>query len=107
MKRPRFEPPRVERNEFRSTRPPAPVLLLLLIVLLVLVLILVLLLLFLFLVRRPPCGYSVLMGAASEESLLGKIIADAYHLVEIRGRGAFGTVFKAHQYFCSQFVRPV
>src|SRR5438105_679469 len=53
--------------------------------------------------NRSPC----MSGVASEESLLGKVIADAYHLVEIRGRGAFGTVFKAHQYFCSQFVRPV
>jgi serine/threonine protein kinase len=44
---------------------------------------------------------------STEDRLLGKTIADAYHLVEIRGRGAFGTVFKAHQYFCKQFVRPV
>jgi hypothetical protein len=84
------------------------VLLLLLIFLLVLVLILVLLFLLLFLVHRPAAGIvSSMSAAASEESLLGKVIADAYHLVEIRGRGAFGTVFKAHQYFCSQFVRPV
>jgi serine/threonine-protein kinase len=42
-----------------------------------------------------------------EERLLGRTIAGKYRLVEVQASGAFGTVFKAEQYFCKQFVRPV
>jgi serine/threonine protein kinase len=42
-----------------------------------------------------------------EERLLGQVIAGKYHLVEARAGGAFGTVFRADQFFCKQFVRPV
>lgn len=42
-----------------------------------------------------------------EPRLLGQVIADKYHLVEVRAGGAFGTVFKAHQLFGNHFVRNV
>jgi eukaryotic-like serine/threonine-protein kinase len=42
-----------------------------------------------------------------EGRLLGRLIADKYRLVAVRAAGAFGTVFKAEQMFCGQFVRPV
>jgi serine/threonine-protein kinase len=42
-----------------------------------------------------------------EDRLLGQVIAGKYHLVEVHGGGAFGTVFKANQLFCNHFVRPV
>jgi serine/threonine-protein kinase len=42
-----------------------------------------------------------------ENRLLGRLIADKYRLVAVRASGAFGTVFKAEQVFCGQFVRPV
>jgi serine/threonine-protein kinase len=38
---------------------------------------------------------------------LGRRLADKYQLVEILASGAFGTVFRAHQFFGGQFVRPV
>ena len=41
------------------------------------------------------------------ETLLGKMLAGKYELIEVHAGGAFGTVFKAHQYFCKQFMRPV
>lgn len=47
------------------------------------------------------------MAMAAEQRLLGQMLAGKYRLVEIQGAGAFGTVFKAHQFFCKQFVRPV
>jgi serine/threonine protein kinase len=43
---------------------------------------------------------------AFERRLLGQTLAGKYKLVEIRGGGAFGAVFRAEQYFCGQFVRP-
>jgi eukaryotic-like serine/threonine-protein kinase len=41
------------------------------------------------------------------EELLGKTLAGKYEILEVHAGGAFGTVFKAHQYFCKQFMRPV
>jgi serine/threonine protein kinase len=45
--------------------------------------------------------------APSEERLLGQTLAGKYQLIQIRARGAFGSVFLAHQFFCQQFLRPV
>jgi eukaryotic-like serine/threonine-protein kinase len=42
-----------------------------------------------------------------EDRLLGRTLAGKYRLLEAQSRGFFGTVFKAHQFFCSQLVRPV
>jgi serine/threonine-protein kinase len=42
-----------------------------------------------------------------EQRLLGQTLAGKYRLVEVQAGGAFGTVFRAHHYFCKQFVRPV
>jgi serine/threonine protein kinase len=42
-----------------------------------------------------------------EENLLGLLVAGKYQLVEVQASGAFGTVFKADQYFCRQLVRRV
>src|SRR5262249_60627846 len=42
-----------------------------------------------------------------EHRLLGQTLAGKYKLVEVQAAGAFGTVFKAEQYFCRQFMRPV
>jgi eukaryotic-like serine/threonine-protein kinase len=42
-----------------------------------------------------------------EEKLLGKMLVGKYELVEVRASGAFGTVFRANQYFCRQLMRPV
>jgi serine/threonine protein kinase len=42
-----------------------------------------------------------------EDRFLGKTLAGKYQLFQVRARGAFGTVFLAHQFFCKQFVRPV
>ncbi len=47
------------------------------------------------------------MNTPFEDRLLGRVIADRYRLVQVHARGAFGTVFRAEQFFCSQFVRPV
>ena len=38
---------------------------------------------------------------------LGQTLAGKYELKDIQGSGAFGTVFRAHQFFCRQFMRPV
>jgi serine/threonine-protein kinase len=46
-------------------------------------------------------------SAPLEDRLLDQVIADKYRLVEAHAGGAFGTVFKAHQFFCGHFVRPV
>jgi serine/threonine protein kinase len=46
-------------------------------------------------------------AAPLDDRSLGRLIAGKYQLVEITASGAFGTVFKAHQHFCGQFVRPV
>jgi hypothetical protein len=37
---------------------------------------------------------------------LGRRLAGKFQLVEVLASGAFGTVFKAHHFFCGQFVRP-
>src|SRR5262245_13048613 len=42
-----------------------------------------------------------------EQRLLGQLLAGKYKLVEVQASGAFGTVFHAQQFFCSQFMRPV
>jgi serine/threonine-protein kinase len=42
-----------------------------------------------------------------EDRLLGRLLADKYRLVAIRAGGAYGTVFKADQELCGNFVRPV
>ena len=42
-----------------------------------------------------------------EQPLLGQTLAGKYKLVEVRAGGAFGAVFRAEQYFCGHFVRPV
>ena len=42
-----------------------------------------------------------------EQRLLGQTLAGKYKLVEVQAGGAFGTVFRAEQYFFGQFVRPV
>jgi serine/threonine protein kinase len=42
-----------------------------------------------------------------EERLLGTLVAGKYRLVEIQAAGAFGTVYKANQFFCRQLMRPV
>jgi hypothetical protein len=49
-------------------------------------------------VTRPSTG---------EEHLLGLLLAGKYQLVEVQASGAFGTVFKAEQYFCDRLVRTV
>jgi hypothetical protein len=49
-------------------------------------------------VKPPP---------AVEEHLLGLLLAGKYQLVEVQASGAFGTVFKADQYFCRRLVRTV
>jgi serine/threonine protein kinase len=45
--------------------------------------------------------------SAVEDHLLGLLVAGKYQLVEIQASGAFGTVFKADQYFCRRYVRTV
>jgi serine/threonine protein kinase len=42
-----------------------------------------------------------------EHRLLGQTLAGKYKLVEVQAGGAFGAVFRAEQYFCDHFVRPV
>ncbi len=42
-----------------------------------------------------------------ERDLLGKTLADKYHLVSVQGSGYYSVVFVAHQLFCGRFVRPV
>jgi serine/threonine protein kinase len=42
-----------------------------------------------------------------EERLLGQTLAGRYRLDAVQAGGAFGTVFRARQFFCGQFVRPV
>ena len=41
------------------------------------------------------------------QRLIGQTLAGKYELKEVQGSGAFGTVFRAHQSFCRQFMRPV
>src|SRR5689334_11934112 len=57
--------------------------------------------------RDPWAEPIVTKSYLRPESLLGKTLAGKYEVVEVHAGGAFGTVFKAHQYFCKQFVRPV
>ncbi len=42
-----------------------------------------------------------------EQRLLGQTLAGKYKLCDVQASGAFGTVFRAEQYFCRQLVRPV
>jgi serine/threonine protein kinase len=42
-----------------------------------------------------------------EHRLIGQTLAGKYKLIEVQAGGAFGAVFRAEQYFCGQFVRPV
>jgi eukaryotic-like serine/threonine-protein kinase len=42
-----------------------------------------------------------------EHRLLGQLLAGKYKLLDVQASGAFGTVFRAEQYFCRQLVRPV
>jgi serine/threonine-protein kinase len=42
-----------------------------------------------------------------EQRLLGQTLVGKYKLLEVQACGAFGTVFRAEQYFCRQLVRPV
>jgi serine/threonine-protein kinase len=42
-----------------------------------------------------------------EQRLLGRTLAGKYRLLDVQASGAFGTVFRAEQYFCRQLVRPV
>ena len=44
-------------------------------------------------------------NAAPEDRLLGQTLAGKYRLTDVHAGGAFGTVFKAQQFFCRQFVR--
>jgi serine/threonine-protein kinase len=45
--------------------------------------------------------------AFDAQRLLGQTLAGKYELREVQGSGAFGTVFRADQFFCRQFMRPV
>ncbi len=42
-----------------------------------------------------------------EQRLLGQMLAGKYKLLEVQASGYFGTVFRAHQYFCRELMRPV
>ncbi|HEY7428689.1 MAG TPA: serine/threonine-protein kinase [Gemmataceae bacterium] len=42
-----------------------------------------------------------------ERRLLGQTLAGKYRLLDVQASGAFGTVFRAEQYFCRQLMRPV
>jgi eukaryotic-like serine/threonine-protein kinase len=42
-----------------------------------------------------------------EQRLLGQTLAGKYKLLAVQAGGAFGTVFRAEQYFCRRFMRPV
>jgi serine/threonine-protein kinase len=42
-----------------------------------------------------------------EQRLIGQMLAGKYKLLDVQASGAFGTVFRAEQYFCRQLVRPV
>jgi serine/threonine protein kinase len=45
--------------------------------------------------------------APIEHRLLGRTLAGKYRLLEVQACGAFGIVFRAQQFFCREFVRPV
>jgi serine/threonine protein kinase len=42
-----------------------------------------------------------------EQRILGQMLAGKYRLLEVQASGAFGTVFRAQQFFCREFMRPV
>jgi serine/threonine-protein kinase len=42
-----------------------------------------------------------------EQRLIGQTLAGRYRVDAVQASGAFGTVFRARQFFCGQFVRPV
>jgi serine/threonine-protein kinase len=44
---------------------------------------------------------------APDERLLGRRLAGKYELIEVQAGGAFGSVYRAEQFFCGRFVRPV
>jgi len=46
-------------------------------------------------------------SASLEKRLLGKTLAGKYELVAVQASGAFGTVFRANQYFCKELMRTV
>lgn len=46
-------------------------------------------------------------ASSLEQRLLGQMLAGKYKLLDVQACGAFGTVFRAEQYFCRQLVRPV
>ena len=39
------------------------------------------------------------------DGLIGKTLAGKYEILEVHAGGAFGTIFKANQYFCKELVR--
>ncbi len=57
----------------------------------------------------PALSRAAIMDPSTslESRLLGQTIAGRYRLNAVQASGAFGTVFHAHQYFCSRFMRPV
>ncbi|MGH9676653.1 MAG: hypothetical protein ACRD36_06085, partial [Candidatus Acidiferrum sp.] len=42
-----------------------------------------------------------------ERRLIGQTVAGRYRIDDVQASGAFGTVFRARQFFCKQFMRPV
>jgi eukaryotic-like serine/threonine-protein kinase len=42
-----------------------------------------------------------------EQGLIGQVLAGKYRLLEARGGGCFGVVFRAEQRFCGHYMRPV
>jgi serine/threonine-protein kinase len=46
-------------------------------------------------------------SSSLEQRLIGQALVGKYKLMEVQASGAFGTVFRAHQFFCRQFMRPV
>ncbi len=56
----------------------------------------------------PEAQVDVVAASPSlEQQLLGKMLAGKYELAEVQASGAFGTVFRANQFFCKQLMRPV
>jgi serine/threonine-protein kinase len=49
----------------------------------------------------------VMRQAPFEQLVLGQMLAGRYRLLEVQASGAFGTVFRAQQFFCREFMRPV
>src|SRR5207302_3975512 len=53
------------------------------------------------------CWAGIDVAPSLEQRLLDHALAGRYKLLEVQASGAFGTVFRAHQCFCRQFMRPV